>query len=56
MPGFNLHLGTEYPITERLRLYGSGRYEVMPDLQYFQLRGGLQFMIGPNAPGEGRNE
>jgi len=56
VPGFNLHLGTEYPITDRLRLYGSGRYEVMPDLRYFQVRGGLQFMIGPNAPGEGRNE
>ena len=55
-PGFNLHLGTEFPLTKRLRIYGSGRYEVMPDLQYFQVRGGLQFMIGPNAPGEGRND
>jgi hypothetical protein len=27
----------------------------MPNLQYFQVRGGLQFMIGPNAPGEGRD-
>jgi hypothetical protein len=55
-PGFNLHLGTEFPLTNRLRIYGSGRYEVMPDLQYFQVRGGLQFMIGPNAPGEGRDD
>ena len=55
-PGFNLHLGTEFPLTKRLRIYGSGRYGVMPDLQYFQVRGGLQFMIGPNAPGEGRND
>jgi hypothetical protein len=56
VPGFNLQLGTEYPVTNRLRLYGSGRYEVTPDVRYVQLRGGLQFMIGPNAPGEGRNE
>lgn len=52
--GFNVHLGTEYPITEVLRLYGSGRYEIMSDLQLLQVRVGLQFMIGPNAPGEGR--
>ncbi len=54
-PGFNLHVGTEYPVTDRLRVYGSGRYEVMPDLHYAQIRGGLQFMFGPNAPGEGRD-
>lgn len=54
-PGFNLHVGTEIPLSERLRLYGTGRYEVTPDLQYFQIRGGIQFMFGPNAPGERRN-
>jgi len=53
-PGFNLHVGAEYPVTERTRLYTVGRYEVIPDLRYFQLRVGWQFMIGPNAPGEGR--
>jgi hypothetical protein len=53
-PGFNLHLGAEYPITDRMRLYTNGRYEVMPDLRYFQVRVGWQFMTGPNAPGEGR--
>ena len=53
-PGFNLHVGTEYPITETMRLYASGRYEVMPDLRYLQVRAGWQFMWGPNAPGEGR--
>lgn len=52
--GFNLHLGTEYPVTERLRLYSVGRYEVLPDLRYFRVQGGFQIMIGPNAPGEGR--
>lgn len=54
-PGFNLHVGTEIPLGQRVRLYGTGRYEVTPDLQYFQIRGGLQFMFGPNAPGERRN-
>lgn len=54
-PGFNLHVGTEIPLSQRLRLYGTGRYEVTPDLQYFQIRGGLQFMFGPNAPGERSN-
>lgn len=53
-PGFNLQIGTEYPITNSLRIYTSGRYEVMPDLRYFHIRSGFQFMIGPNAPGEGR--
>ena len=53
-PGFNLHLGAEYPVTNGMRLYTVGRYEVMPDLQYFQIRAGWQIMTGPNAPGEGR--
>lgn len=53
-PGFNLHLGGEYPITNRLRIYSVGRYEVMPDLRYFRVQVGLQLMVAPNAPGEGR--
>ncbi len=52
--GFNLHGGAEYPVTERLRLYGEARFELMGDLQYAQLRSGLQFMIGGPAPGEER--
>ena len=55
-PGFNLHLGAEYPVTNGMRLYTVGRYELMPDLQYFQVRVGWQFMTGPNAPGEGRGD
>lgn len=50
--GFNLHAGLEYPFTDRVRGYGQGRYEVLGDLQYFQVRTGLQFMIGGPAPGE----
>jgi hypothetical protein len=52
-PGVNLHLGAEYPVTNRMRLYASGRYEVTPDLRYFNVRLGWQLMTGPNAPGEG---
>lgn len=52
--GFNLHVGAEYPVTERMRLYTVGRYELMADIRYFQVRFGWQFMTGPNAPGEGR--
>ena len=53
-PGFNLHFGLEYPVTNSMRLYGVGRYELMPDLQYMQVRVGWQIMTGANAPGEGR--
>jgi hypothetical protein len=56
LPGVNLHLGAEYPVTNGMRLYSVGRYEVMPNLQYAQLRAGWQLMFGPNAPGEGRND
>jgi len=52
--GFNLHLGAEYPISPRLRVYSVGKYEVLSDLQYFSARLGLQFMWGPLAPGEER--
>jgi len=51
-PGGNLHLGLEYPLHERLRLQGQGRYEVLGDLQYFQVRLGAQIMIGAAHPDE----
>lgn len=50
--GFNLHGGLEYPLTEQLRVYGVTRYELLGDLQYLELRAGLQFMFGASAPGE----
>lgn len=53
--GFNLHAGLEYPVADRFRLYGQGRYEVMGDLQYAQIRLGGQFMFGSLVPGEERN-
>lgn len=52
--GFNLHFGMEYPVSDRFRLYGVGKYEVLSDLQYFNVRAGWQIMTGPNAPGEER--
>jgi hypothetical protein len=52
--GFNLHLGMEYPITDRFRIYSLGKYEVLSDFQYFTARVGWQIMTGPNAPGEER--
>jgi hypothetical protein len=52
--GLNLHFGVEYPVSRRFRLYSVGKYEVMSDLQYFNVRAGWQIMTGPNAPGEER--
>ena len=52
--GFNFHAGLEYPVWPRVRLDGQARYEVMGDLQYFGVRFGVQFMLGPSAPGEER--
>jgi len=51
-PGGNLHLGLEYPVAQHLRLQGQGRYEVLGDLQYLELRVGAQVMIGAAHPGE----
>jgi opacity protein-like surface antigen len=52
--GFNVHAGLEYPLVRRFRLYGQGRYEVLGDLQYAQIRFGGQIMTGSPAPGEER--
>jgi hypothetical protein len=50
--GGNLHVGVEYPFSERFRIYGVTRYEVAEPLQYFELRLGGQLMIGGPAPNE----
>jgi len=52
--GVNLHAGLEYPVAQRFRVYSQGRYEVMGDLQYFEVRLGAQIMTGRPAPGEVR--
>lgn len=52
--GLNLHFGMEYPFTPNFRAYTEGKYEVLSDLQYFQVKVGWQLMWGPSAPGEER--
>ncbi|MDH5589216.1 MAG: hypothetical protein OEZ65_07295 [Gemmatimonadota bacterium] len=54
-PGFNLHLGFEYPLADQFRLSTQGRYEVMGDLQYFEVRAGIRILFGNLAAGEGRS-
>lgn len=50
--GVNLHGGVELPMHRRFRVVGEGRYELLENLSYFQLRVGGQFMFGALAPGE----
>ena len=52
--GFNLHLGAEYPVMDRFRLHGEGRYEILEDMQYFQIRLGGSILWGDLVPGEER--
>lgn len=53
--GINLQAGLEFPFTDHFRLYGGGRYEVLGDLQYLEIRVGGQIMFASPAPGEGRS-
>ncbi len=50
--GINVHGGLEYPIGNRVRVYGATRYELVEDLQYLEIRVGGQIMFGSSAPGE----
>jgi len=50
--GFALHAGVEVPVASNLRLYGQGRLELLEDLRYAALRGGLQLHFGGVVPGE----
>ncbi|MEJ2203726.1 MAG: hypothetical protein P8170_06425 [Gemmatimonadota bacterium] len=52
--GLNLHTGVEVPVGQRVRVLGQARYEVMGDLQYFEIRLGGLIMTGNPAPGEVR--
>lgn len=47
--GLNAHGGFEWPLSPTLRLYSGGRFEILDDLNYFQLNAGLQFMFGGGA-------
>lgn len=51
--GVNLHTGLEYAFS-RARIYGVGRYEVLSNLRYGELRLGAALMFGPAVPGEVR--
>jgi opacity protein-like surface antigen len=51
--GFDLSAGLEYPLNDRLHVYGSSRYEIMGDLQYFQIRLGTQVMVGSGGASGG---
>lgn len=53
-PGFNVHGGLEYPLGDGFRVYGEGRYELMEDLRYFEVRVGGQIMLTGPASGEER--
>jgi hypothetical protein len=52
--GANIHAGLERLVSDHFRLYGTGRFEVLENFQYFALRVGAQFMIGGPAAGETR--
>ena len=52
--GFNLHAGLEFPITNRVRLFGGSKVEVLGDLNYVEFRGGLTFIWGELVPEENR--
>ena len=54
-PGFNVHGGMEYPLSDGFRIYGLARYELMEDLRYLELRVGGQVMLTGPAPGEERS-
>lgn len=49
--GFNVHGGLEYPVHERLRLYSTGRFELLGDLRYAEVRLGAQLMLGGGGDG-----
>jgi hypothetical protein len=50
--GLDVHAGAEYALHPRVRIYALGRFELLQDIKYAALRGGLQLQLGPSAPGE----
>jgi hypothetical protein len=52
--GGNIHAGVERLVSNRFRLYGTTRFEVVENFQYFEVRVGGQIMIGGPAAGETR--
>jgi hypothetical protein len=52
--GFDLHAGAEYLVSSSIRVYGMGRLELLQDIYYATLRGGVQIHLGPIEEGEER--
>jgi hypothetical protein len=52
--GLDAHGGLEYPVADRVRVFGQARYEILSHLRYAQIRLGAQVMFGQPAPGEER--
>ncbi|MEZ4415070.1 MAG: hypothetical protein R3E10_04895 [Gemmatimonadota bacterium] len=50
--GLNAHGGLEVPMSERMRVYGIARYNLLEDLRAFEFRLGAQVMFGEPLPGE----
>ena len=50
--GFGLQAGVEYPLRRHVRLYATGRLELLEDLRYGSVRGGVQIHFGSIVPGE----
>jgi len=43
--GLDVHAGLEYPLRRWIRLYGQGRYDLVENLHYFQIRLGGQLIL-----------
>ena len=52
--GFNIHAGLELPITDRVRISGGSKVEILGDLNYIEFRAGLRFIWGGLVQEEGR--
>lgn len=52
--GVNIHGGAEFLFTEQFRAFGEGRAELVENLQYLEIRAGLQWIFRGVAPGEER--
>ena len=50
--GLALQTGLEYPMSRHIRLYGTGRLELLEDIRYSALRGGVQIQLGSPTAGE----
>ena len=53
-PGFNLHTSLEFPITDRIRIHGGSKVEILGDLNYVEFRGGVTLIWGRLVEGEDR--